>query len=40
MPIAILPHVGTKIVEADALKKLDSLCPFFREGMNERRFEL
>ena len=40
MPIAIIPRDGTKVVEADALTKLDSLCPFFREGMNERRFEL
>ena len=38
MPMAILPCVGMKIVEADALEKLDSLCPFFREGLNERRF--
>ena len=29
MPIAMLSQVGTKIVEADALTKLDSLCPFF-----------
>jgi hypothetical protein len=40
MSIATLPRVGTKVVEAHALKKLDSWCPFFREGMNERRFEL
>jgi len=32
MPMAILPRVGMKIVEADALEKLVSLRPFFREG--------